>query len=109
MEEKHFQRVKENFTCKQCKKFVHGGGYTNHCPHCLWSRHVDKEFPGDRASLCGGMMKPVGLSKEGKNYVLSHKCTICGHTKPNKVSEDDNFQMIIHLSQNLAQEVIEND
>jgi hypothetical protein len=31
-----------------------GTGHRDHCPSCLWSRHLDDERPGDRASECGG-------------------------------------------------------
>ena len=31
--------------------------YTNHCPRCLYSKHVDIN-PGDRAEQCDGMMEP---------------------------------------------------
>ena len=50
-----FTRVVEDFTCGQCGAAVTGDGYTNHCPLCLWSRHVDIN-PGDRAAECGGLM-----------------------------------------------------
>lgn len=50
---KKFQRTTENFVCEKCGFIVEGNGYTNHCPNCIWSKHVDIH-PGDRASLCGG-------------------------------------------------------
>ena len=42
------------FACVHCSAPVPAntdGHYRNHCPHCLWSLHVD-ELPGDRASDC---------------------------------------------------------
>ncbi|HTX82092.1 MAG TPA: RNHCP domain-containing protein [Streptosporangiaceae bacterium] len=33
------------------------GSYRNHCPVCLWSKHLDVG-PGDRLSGCGGRMRP---------------------------------------------------
>ena len=45
-----FTRKVEDFTCEHCGREVHGNGYTNHCPHCLHSKHVDVN-PGDRAGL----------------------------------------------------------
>ncbi|MBR6751902.1 MAG: RNHCP domain-containing protein, partial [Alphaproteobacteria bacterium] len=46
---KQFVKRVENFTCAHCGAEVFGNGYTNHCPKCLWSRHVDNN-PGDRMS-----------------------------------------------------------
>jgi len=45
--EKKFQKRIENFTCEKCGLFVKGTGYTDHCPNCLWSKHMDIN-PGDR-------------------------------------------------------------
>ncbi|GIW69886.1 MAG: hypothetical protein KatS3mg101_0633 [Patescibacteria group bacterium] len=60
---KLFQKKKENFICKNCGYFVIGNGYTNHCPRCLYSEHVDIN-PGDRANTCEGLMEPVGIAKK---------------------------------------------
>ncbi len=87
----------EDFTCEKCGTSVHGNGYTNHCPQCLWSKHVDVN-PGDRADDCGALMEPVEISKEGETFSIIHKCTACGHTKKNKIFPDDNFSEVISLS-----------
>jgi DNA-directed RNA polymerase subunit RPC12/RpoP len=92
-----FIRKTENFVCEMCGQNVEGNGYTNHCPQCLWSKHVDI-FPGDRAGKCGGMMEPIRIEKKGNNYVIIHKCVKCGLEKTNKAVKDDNFQMIIQIS-----------
>ena len=57
---KRFNRRIEDFTCEHCGTEVHGNGYTNHCPNCLWSKHVDIN-PGDRAADCGGLMEPIAV------------------------------------------------
>ena len=36
-----FKRKKENFVCENCGAEVKGDGFTNHCPKCLYSKHVD--------------------------------------------------------------------
>jgi hypothetical protein len=56
-----FKKTKEDFVCEHCGKPVVGNGYTNHCPECLWSKHVDVN-PGDRAATCLGLMEPVGVT-----------------------------------------------
>ncbi len=60
MEGRRFQRRIENFTCGNCGAEIVGGGYTDHCPFCLFSKHVDVN-PGDRNAKCGGVMKPVAV------------------------------------------------
>ena len=87
----------ENFKCERCGFIVVGNGYTNHCPECLWSKHVDIS-PGDRANTCGGMMEPIGVKKKGGEYVITHKCVKCGFEKPNKAVKEDTLQMLIQVS-----------
>ena len=99
--EKNFQRRKEAFQCEHCGVKVQGDGYTNHCPECLWSKHVDV-FPGDRAASCGGLMAPVALSHEGKDDRILHRCVLCGYEKKNKVAESDDFEALLALSRSLA-------
>jgi len=98
---KKFQKKKEDFICEKCDFLVVGNGYTNHCPKCLWSKHVDKN-PGDRLDDCGGLMKPVGLElrKGGKYYIL-HRCEKCGFSRPNGVNDDDDFDAVIKIGDSL--------
>ena len=88
----------EPFTCEHCGAPVQplrGGTYRNHCPQCLWSKHVDDQGPGDRASLCSGMMEPVGIDQSGKKGgMVIHRCETCGKTIPNKRAEDDEWEQI---------------
>ena len=97
---KKFNRQIEDFTCEHCGQKVHGNGYTNHCPNCLWSKHVDVN-PGDRAADCGGLMEPVGVELKNGEYILLQKCKKCGHLRKNKVSPEDNFEEIIKLSRSM--------
>jgi hypothetical protein len=85
----------EPFICEHCKKEVSPlphGSYRNHCPFCLYSKHVDDQGPGDRASLCQGLMEPVGLDQvSGKGWLLIHRCTICKKEIRNKAAPDDDL------------------
>ncbi len=93
-----FKRNIEDFTCNHCGHEVTGDGYTNHCPECLWSKHVDK-FPGDREESCGGMMKPIDVfQKHGKWFVIQ-KCEKCGAEWTNHVRDEDNFDVVIKMSE----------
>lgn len=91
-----FQKIKEDFSCQRCGLFVRGSGYTNHCPQCLWSKHVDIN-PGDRQAVCQGLMKPVGKDSKDGRYVIIHSCILCGYRKRNQTAKDDNFEEILKL------------
>ncbi len=91
-----FQRRVEDFICGTCGRGVVGSGFTNHCPACLWSRHVDNA-PGDRAAECGGLMRPVAARYERGRYVLLHECQRCGVRKPNRAAAADNSELLIQL------------
>ena len=96
-----FIKNTETFVCEQCGKRVEGKGYTNHCPACLWSKHVDND-PGDRANLCQGLMKPTSVEYKEGEYVLIHVCERCGARKRNKVAKEDDFNQVIKLSKDIA-------
>lgn len=96
---RRFTRTVEDFTCENCQRLVHGNGYTNHCPGCLWSKHVDI-YPGDRAASCGGLMDPVQVELEQDRYVLTHRCLVCGHVKRNQISDIDDFDAILGVAAN---------
>ena len=92
-----FFKKEEDFVCKVCGTKVKGTGYTNHCPNCLFSLHVDEEIPGDRLSTCKGLMEPLKAEIENGEYTLTHKCQICKKVIKNKTSQEDNFEEILKL------------
>ncbi len=94
---KKFTKKVENFVCENCGKSVIGNGYTNHCPFCLYSKHVDIN-PGDRSCNCGGLMKPIEIQQKNGEFVILHKCTKCGFERKNKVQENDDINKIIEIS-----------
>ncbi|MFA6315015.1 MAG: RNHCP domain-containing protein [Candidatus Paceibacterota bacterium] len=94
---KQFQRLVEDFVCENCSLEVKGNGYTNHCPRCLWSKHVDIN-PGDRQAECGGMMDPVAIESKNGEYIIVHRCIKCGYEKRNKKSEQDDFDIILQIA-----------
>lgn len=94
---KKFQRTKEDFACEKCGLKVRGNGYTNHCPRCLWSKHVDVN-PGDREASCQGLMEPIGVESQGGEYIITHRCIKCGVEKRNKAAKNDNFDVLVQLS-----------
>ncbi len=82
----------EGFTCRHCGEQVAplaGGSYRNHCPRCLWSRHVDVVC-GDRSAGCGGMMRPVAVQQDSRRgWMIVHRCTRCGAIRRNKAALND--------------------
>ena len=94
-----FKRTKEDFVCENCRAFVHGDGYTDHCPYCLYSRHVDKS-PGDRECKCGGLMKPVRLILEKGVYKIEYICLKCGYKHKVKAAKNDNIEILLKSSNN---------
>mgnify|MGYP000054476012 CR=1 FL=1 len=61
---KTFNEIDEPFVCEKCGFHVDRLGYScrDHCPNCLYSKHVDKN-PGDRKNKCQGLLKPIGIEK----------------------------------------------
>jgi hypothetical protein len=100
-----------DFQCGNCGALVSsmsmlsGVQNRNHCPYCLWSRHLDLYSAGDRLSACKAGMKPIGLTmKKSRNkYQLSprgelmlvHACTECTTISINRIAADDDPQTVL--------------
>ena len=100
LEIKKFSVIDEEFICENCGKKVPKLGYScrNHCPYCLYSKHVDIN-PGDRQEKCHGLLEPIEIETSSKKgYIIIFKCQKCGTIKKNKVAEDDNMEKIIELT-----------
>lgn len=93
-----FTKRVEDFVCEKCGAKVTGSGFTNHCPKCLWSKHVDND-PGDRAALCGGMMEPIQLEGSSPKYRIVHKCLKCGLERRVSTSPSDETASVLALAQ----------
>ena len=95
-EGRKFIRRIEDFVCENCGTFVKGDGYTDHCPNCLYSKHVDIN-PGDRNCKCEGLMEPISAEMKREGYKIGYRCKKCGHTHKVKSSPNDNFEVISEL------------
>ncbi len=95
---KRFTRQIENFICDVCGTSVIGNGYTNHCPVCLSSKHVDI-YPGDRSSDCLGIMIATSLEIKNNLCIITHTCLKCGHSRKNKAAQNDSQKALRALSQ----------
>ena len=101
------------FICENCQKWVSTEKNTNtinrnHCPHCLWSKHVDSQISGDRMSSCKGRMKPIGLSIKNPRIdkwgvevkgeiMIIHECTICRRVSLNRTHSEDSQNEIMNI------------
>ena len=107
----------DGFRCRHCGAYVtrdillSGVVNRNHCPYCLWSRHVDWQRAGDRMSACKGKMYPVGLAlKRDRNkyaacsgeLMLIHFCEDCGQISVNRVAADDLAEELLAVFENTA-------
>ncbi|MCA3245750.1 MAG: RNHCP domain-containing protein [Azospirillum sp.] len=99
---KRFARRVEDFVCVRCGARVAGDGYTNHCPACLWSLHVDVH-PGDRAESCGGAMRPVAVEDKGGKRTITHRCEKCGAERRCRTSPGDDDAALYALAREAAQ------
>jgi hypothetical protein len=106
-----------DFRCLHCRQPVSatpifsGVKNRNHCPYCLWSRHVDLCVAGDRLAACKEPMRPIGLTiKRTRNkygpeevktsvpageLMLIHQCAACGKVSINRVAADDIPEMVL--------------
>ena len=92
-----------SFRCRHCGLDVPldapGTAHRNHCPSCLWSRHVDDDTPGDRDADCGSSMEPNAISVRGDGeWVLVHRCTGCDEVHLNRIAGDDNPLLLVRLA-----------
>ena len=96
---KNFTMRDEEFICDNCQRKVYPLKYTarDHCPYCLYSKHLDI-LPGDRKNTCHGLLKPIGIEKFKDTYKIIYKCEKCGETHKNIIAKDDDMDLIIKLS-----------
>jgi len=98
------RREKErSFRCGHCRLDVPsdalGTAHRNHCPNCLWSRHLDDHRPGDRAAECGSLMEPIAITVRGDGeWVLVHRCTGCDELRLNRTAGDDNPLILLRVA-----------
>ena len=97
-----YKQAEEVFKCRHCKRFVcppeYGSHHRNHCPFCLFSRHVDEKRPGDRMSTCGASMEPIGsFQRPNEEQVIVHRCLGCGFERFNRIAADDDFDLVLSL------------
>ena len=65
---RHARDINRDFRCVYCGNFVSAAALfagvknRNHCPYCLWSRHLDLFEAGDRLSACKAPMRPIGVT-----------------------------------------------
>jgi len=101
-----------DFRCAHCGYLVSSAHWLsgvhnrNHCPYCLWSRHLDLLAAGDRLSACKAPMQPIALtSKRSRNkysrghgeLMLIHQCTDCDSVSINRIAADDDASTLLEV------------
>lgn len=102
---RHTQMVHEStetFICVHCRKTVvppqSGTMNRNHCPHCLYSLHLDMR-PGDRRSGCKGDLEPIAIwVQPNGEWSIIHRCVRCGMIKTNRIAGDDDETVLLALA-----------
>ena len=96
---KVFSKLDEEFICENCGKKVDTLKYTSrdHCPFCLYSKHVDIN-PGDRQNECMGLLKPIEIEKYKDTYKIIYRCEKCHKIHKNIMAKDDDMDKIIEIS-----------
>lgn len=105
--------IKGYFICVNCHQMVcfhpttSGVNNRNHCPYCLWSRHMDLNEAGDRLSACKEGMQPIGLAlksvrskynrETGGELMLVHQCSECGKVSLNRIAADDLTDVLLYV------------
>ena len=97
------RRRQASFRCGHCRLDVPtdavGTAHRNHCPNCLWSRHVDDDRPGDRDADCGAFMEPIAITVRGDGeWVLVHRCRACDEIHLNRSAGDDSPLILLRLA-----------
>jgi len=92
----------EAFVCEHCGQFVPSAGdgteHRNHCPRCLWSRHLDLR-PGDRRSPCRDLMEPIAVwVQPNGEWSVVHRCRRCSAVRTNRIAGDDSEVALMSLA-----------
>jgi hypothetical protein len=86
--------------------WLSGVNNRNHCPYCLWSRHLDLYAAGDRLSACKAPMQPIALtSKHNRDkyrrgpgeLMLVHQCAHCSDFSINRIAADDDSETLLDV------------
>lgn len=60
---------------------------------------MDGRIPGDRAATCRGRMDAVSLSaRDDGEWLLVHRCLVCGTLEANRIAGDDNALALLRLA-----------
>ncbi len=97
---------RNDFRCSHCRAMIPGlapgSSHRNHCPTCLWSKHVDSSV-GSRlgSAICGGNMQPleVEIRNDGEIGII-HSCVSCHKESSNRIAADDSLDALLGLASN---------
>ncbi|NLU68006.1 RNHCP domain-containing protein [Streptomyces sp. HNM0574] len=92
----------ETFGCLRCgltvAAFAPDGRRREHCPGCLYSRHLTDHVEGG-PSDCGARMTPISVAVlRGGDWALVHRCARCHELTSHPVCGDDNQLLLMRLA-----------
>lgn len=95
-------QVSGSFVCSHCRRVVaqnaYGTDHRNHCPYCLWSKHLD-QTPGDRKCACQGEMEPIAIwVRQDGEWAIVHRCDRCSSLRSNRIAGDDDPTALLRLA-----------
>lgn len=90
-----YKNINKNFICDNCHKYVPKlkKGNRDHCPNCLYSKHIDIE-PGDRLNKCLGFLIPLNIINKKNKTQIKYTCEKCGDTVYCITAIDDNLDIL---------------
>ena len=94
-----------SFRCVHCRLDVPtdapGTAHRNHCPNCLWSRHLDVGPGRSRIRLPVSRLWSRSRSPSARTakWVLIHRCNGCGTLfVGNRIAGDDNPLLLVRIA-----------
>jgi Zn finger protein HypA/HybF involved in hydrogenase expression len=98
-----FRSMKNEIRCAHCDRSFSlrapGTKQRNHCPYCLWSKHLDDRLPGDRRARCHGPMEPIAVSlRPDGEWLILHRCKDCHTIHANRIAGDDNAVRLLAIA-----------
>ncbi|MBB1246207.1 RNHCP domain-containing protein [Streptomyces durbertensis] len=92
----------DTFDCVRCgltvTTFSPDGERRNHCPSCLYSRHLVDQAAGG-PSDCGARMAPISIAvlRDGR-WAVIHRCVRCHELTSSPVCVDDNQLVLMRTA-----------
>lgn len=58
--------------------------------------------PGDRAAECGGLMRPIAVTRKGEDWAIVQQCDRCGVVRQCKSAPEDDFEVLVDVARTVG-------